>query len=62
MFHYGTLMESILVLVIVPLLNHIVLPCLPWATMKKRIGVGVFFFLLSVAPVSYTTLTLPTTP
>ena len=37
------------ILLFIPFLNHVILPCVPGASMKRRIGVGVFFLLLSTA-------------
>ena len=44
-----TIIENGLIVLLIPVLNHVILPCIPGPSMKRRIGVGVFFFLLSVA-------------
>ena len=46
---FYNLLESGLVLMFIPVLNHLLLPCIPTASMKRRIGVGALFFLLSAA-------------
>lgn len=43
------LVEDGAILAFIPFLNHLILPCVPSASMKRRIGVGVFFLLLSSA-------------
>ena len=33
--------DAVMVLVYLPLLNHLILPCFPFTTMKERLGIGV---------------------
>lgn len=40
--------ETMIVCLAIPVLNHLVLPFNPGLSMKRRLGVGVFFLLLSV--------------
>ena len=44
-----SIIENGLIILLIPVLNHVILPCIPGPSMKRRIGVGVFFSLLSVA-------------
>ena len=46
---YYYLIETGVVVLFTPLLNNILLPCVPSASIKRRIGVGIFFLLLSTA-------------
>ncbi len=42
-----SLVENSLILITIVFLNHVVLPFMPGMSMKRRLGVGVLFFLLS---------------
>lgn len=44
---YFELLNNIVIILFIPLLNNVLLPCVPGASIKRRVGVGVFFFLLS---------------
>ena len=43
-----TISEGVIVCMIIPVLNHLILPFNPGLNMKMRMGLGVFFLVLSV--------------
>ncbi len=43
------LIDDGVILLFIPILNHMILPCVPGASIKRRIGVGVFFLFLAAA-------------
>ena len=48
-----TIFDGLCALIYLPLINHLVLPCFPSLTMKKRLGIGSFINIVTLISAAY---------
>ena len=48
-----TIFDALCVLIYLPLINHLVLPCFPSLSMKKRLGIGSFINIVTLISAAY---------
>ena len=48
-----TIFDAVSVLVYLPLINHLVLPCFPSLSMKKRLGIGSLVNIITLISAAY---------